>query len=539
MKTNKWVPASLSLAVAAVSVLSACSGGKEAGGDSGPKPPQAGFNATGMPIVSEKINLKMIAGKAPTTAPNWNETMLWTEYAKMTNVHVQWEMVPSENMAEKRNIMLAGGDYPDAFFTAAIPAPDLLKYGSQGVFVKLNDLIDKHAPNLKKILDEYPEVRKGLTMPDGNIYSFPTVYDPKFTSVLGGGKTWLRKEWLDKLNIPEPQTTEQFYEMLKAFKEKDPNGNGQADEIPLAGSSLASLVTYFKGAWGLGNKGARHANVDVDPQTNKLRFIPTDPKYKELLQYLNKLYAEGLINNDIFTVQANQFYATGAKGLYGVVVTTSPYTLMNQPGYFGASALKGPHGDQVYTAVGSPLAVPGAFVITDKNKHPEATVRWIDYLYGEEGSKMFFMGFEGKSYEKTASGELQYTKEITANPNGLTFEQALVKYVVWPGGGYPNIVRQQFFKGAESLPESVEAAERFAKYMPKELWPNFTFTAEENQRMSALTADINSYVNEMLAKFVSGKSTFAEWDTYVATLNKMRLDEFMQIYGAAYERYKK
>ncbi|GGD82860.1 extracellular solute-binding protein [Paenibacillus nasutitermitis] len=536
MKFNKTTAALLSLFVL-LSLLSACSGDGSNEAE-GAKPKESGINKMGMPIVADKINLKMVAGKAPTTASNWNEVMLWQEYEKLTNIHVTWEMVPNDNLTEKRNIMLAGGDYPDAFFTAAIPSTDLLKYGSQGVFIKLNDLIDQYAPNLKKLLDQYPEVRKGLTMPDGNIYSFPLIYDPQFTSVLGGGKVWIKKEWLDKLGLKEPETTGDFYNMLKAFKEKDPNGNNQADEIPFESVGLPTIISYFKGAWGIGTRGTGHANVDMD-NAGKLRFIPTDPNYKQMLEYLNKLYSEKLIAEDIFTIQANQFYATGAKGLYGATITTSPYTLMSQTGYIGASALKGPHGDQLYSSVGSPLAAPGAFVITDKNKSPEATVRWMDYLYGEEGSKMFFMGFEGKSYEKTASGDLQYTKEITANPNGLTIEQALVKYVVWPGGGYPNMVQQKFFKGAESQPESIQAAEKFKKYMPKEVWPTFNYTAEESTKMSALSADINTYVSEMAAKFVSGKASFSEWDNYVATLKKMRLDEYMQIYQAAYDRYKK
>jgi putative aldouronate transport system substrate-binding protein len=177
-------------------------------------------------------------------------------------------------------------------------------------------------------------------------------------------------------------------------------------------------------------------------------------------------------------------------------------------------------------------------VITDKNKHPEATMRWIDYLYSDEGSKMFFMGFKGQSYEELPNGEVKYTDEITNNPKGLTFEQALVKYVVWPGGGYPNIVRQKYFKGAEGLPESVEAAEKFSKFFPKEIWPSFSYTPEESERIAALEADINSYVNEMQAKFVSGKASFDEWDQYVATFKKMGLDEYMKIYTDAYNRYK-
>ncbi|WNQ10759.1 extracellular solute-binding protein [Paenibacillus aurantius] len=534
MNGRKWLSASLTGALA-VSVLAGCSGS----GDKEKAKGDVAVKTDGMPIVPEKVNLKMVAGKAPTTAPDWNNVMLWQEYEKLTNVHVDWEMVPFDSLAEKRNIMLTGGDYPDALFTAQIPTSELAKYGSQGIFIKLNDLIDKYAPNLKALMAKYPEVRKGLTMPDGNIYSFPTIYDPEFTSVLAGGKMWIKKEWLQKLNLPEPATTEEFYQTLKAIKEKDPNGNGQPDEVGYASVGIGPLITYLKGAWGLGNRGVRHGNVDMDPSSSgKLRFIPADPKYKEMLQYVQKLYSEGLIDKDIFTVQANQFYATGAKGVYGTMVTTGPYTLMKQEGYYGLGALKGPGGDQVYSAVGSALANPGAFVITDHNKNPEATVRWMDNLYSEEGNKMFFMGFEGKSYE-TKNGEFEYTKEITDNPNGLTFEQALVKYVVWPGGGYPNIVRQKYFKGAESRPEAVEAASRFSKQFPKEIWPIFSYTPEEDEKRVAMETDINSYVTEMQAKFITGKASFAEWDNYIATLKKMKLDDYMKIYQAAYDRYAK
>lgn len=512
--------------------ITACS--VEPGGDGAE---ELTFHPGGMPIVDPPITLRMIAGKAPTTAPDWNQVMLWQEYEKMTNIHVEWEMVPTDGLTEKRNILLAGGDYPDAFFTARIPSADLMKYGSQGVFIRLNDLIDQYAPNFKNILETYPEVKKGLTMPDGNIYSFGMILDPEFTSVLAGGKLWIKQSWLDALQWKEPETTEEFYQMLKAFKEKDPNGNGEADEIPYGGVGIEALITYLKGAWGLGNRGASHGNVDVDPATGELRFIPASPLYKEMLEYIHRLYAEELIDPNLFTVQANQFYATGSTGVYGSMITTSPYTLMNQTDYFGANALEGPHGDRLWSAVGASLSHPGAFVITDKNPHPEATVRWIDHLYSEEGSKMFFMGFEGLSYEETADGELQYTEEILNHPNGLTFEQALVKYVVWPGGGYPNIVRQKYFKGAESRPEAVEAAERFSLYFPEEIWPAFTYTEEETNRMAALSADIDSYVKEMQAKFISGDEPFSSWDQYVNTLHQMGLEEYMDIYQSAYERF--
>src|SRR5690625_8007954 len=94
-------------------------------------------------------------------------------------------------------------------------------------------MIEGYAPNISKVLDENPDIRKGLTFPDGNIYSIPTVYSPDFSSLLIGAKGWVNGDWLEWLDMDNPETTEEFYEYLKAVKETDLNGNGEQDEIPL------------------------------------------------------------------------------------------------------------------------------------------------------------------------------------------------------------------------------------------------------------------------------------------------------------------
>ncbi|WP_249716630.1 extracellular solute-binding protein [Paenibacillus sp. J31TS4] len=537
---KKWTAALVTSAVTA-SLVAGCGGGGDASGDSGKKgeAQNSNLNATGFPIVKEPIKLTFFTGKAATTANNWNETVIWKEYAKMTNINVDFQLVPFDNLTEKRNLSLASGDYPDAFHTTRMTNTDLVKYGSQGTFIKLNDLIDKYAPNLKKILDADPSIRKGITMADGNIYAFPLIYDQQFTSALLGAKLWYKKDWLDALGMKEPTTLDEFYEYLKAVKNTDLNKNGKADEIGYGGVGYADLLNKLKGSFGLMNRGTAQPNVDMDPKTNELRFVPTAPEYKEMLQYVNKLTKEGLIEKEITTIKSNQFYAKGAEGVYGSMVTTSPYTLMKQTTYVGMPMLKGPNGQDKFTAIRSPLVQTGAFVITDKNKNPEATVRWMDYFYSEEGNKMFFMGIKDQSYTETADGKVQYTDEITKNPQGLTLEQAVVKYVTWPGGSYPGIVRQKFFAGAEALPESIEAAKKVEPNLIKDIWPPFSFTDAENEKLITLQNDIHTYVTEMETKFITGTIPFTEWDNYVATIKKMGVDEYLKIYKAGYDRYKK
>lgn len=507
-------------------------------GDTGKKPeaekPVTSTNLTqsGMPVVKEPITIKIFSGKR-FASQNLNDIMLWNEYKKLTNVNVEWNDVNREQLIEKRNIILASGDYPDAFYGSRFTGTELLKYGQQGVLIKLNDLIEKHAPNLKRILDQNPDIKKAITLPDGNIYGLPTLTDPAFESMRSGSFMWYQKPLLDKLGVSEPKTTDELYSFLKQVKEKEPNF------IPLGGSKIDSLIPLIRGSWGLGNKGASHPNVDTDPKSGVLRFIPASTEYKEMLQYINKLYSEGLLDKDTFSANADQMIANGTQGKYAVHPGYNPEAVFKQQGYVGGLTLKGPHGDQLYANVGSLVGSLGNFVITKNNKNPEATMRWVDYLYSDEGAKMFFMGFENVTYKKTADGQYEYVDDIKKNPKGLTQDQAVAQYLTWPGGGYPGILKQPFFKGSEGMPASIEAVKKVNSLFPKEVWPAFTYTPEEADKMSALQTDINTYVTEMLAKFVTGNVPFTEWDKYTATLQKMGLDEYMKIYKAAYDRYKK
>ncbi|MBO0991743.1 extracellular solute-binding protein [Bacillus sp. SD088] len=493
------------------------------------------FNEEGFPIVNDTIELTFVA--PADAAPDWNDILVYNKYEEMTNMDIKWEMISKDGLKEKTNLMLAGGDYPDAFHSVGLSTQDLITYGGQGVLIPLNDLIDKYAPNLTKILDENPDIKQGITMPDGNIYSFPRIFDPEFTSVMAGWKLWINEDFLKALDMEEPETLDEFYEYLKAAKEQDPNGNGESDEIGLSASGDSNLINHFKGSFGLGNRGVAHQYVDVDPETNELRFIPIDDGYKEMLQYLNKLYSEGLIIEDLYTVKSEQTNARGTDGLFAATLTTNPESGYGREEYIGANTLEGPHGDKLYSNYRAPLVHSGAFSITDKNQYPEETVRWLDYFYGDEGSKFYFMGIEGETYVENEDGSVEYSDLINENPDGLSYVEAISKYLTWRGVTYPGIVKEAYFKGSEGLESSKAAAEKFVDDQPEEIWPPFNYTNEESEIMSSVGTDIEDFVIEAQAKFITGKTSFDEWDKYVETVKKVGLEQYMDIYQQAYDRY--
>jgi putative aldouronate transport system substrate-binding protein len=497
----------------------------------------AGLNATGFPIVKDSITLNMMASKNPLHG-EWKDMKVFQEYEKKTNIKVQWNTVPDNGFLERRNIALASGDLPDVFYRGKLTTMDMVNYGSQGILVPLNDLIEKHAPNLKAVFQKYPEVKKSITAPDGNIYALPQLAEHPSARTT---KLFINKKWLDKLGLPLPQTTDELYNTFKAIKEKDPNGNGKADEIPWSGdkSSFALLAT-LRGAWGIGNAG-NNDKLDIGAD-GKLRVHVMDPRYKEILEFMAKMYKEGLIDKEVFSQDPPQLYAKGFAATLGSASGNNVGFIVGQNyvnDYVGVPALKGPHGDQLVSAVAPLILQNGAFAITSKNKNQEATIRWIDFFYADEGSRFIQMGIEGETYKTLPDGNVEYTDLIVKNPNGLSLDQAIGQYSPWPGGGVPRLIVPKYDKGGHMSQSAVDATKLVEPFLPKKILPQLLFKQDEQDQVKAMEADLNTYITEMQVKFVTGAAPISEWDNYVSTLKKMNVDKWLALYQAAYDRFNK
>ncbi|MDF2649054.1 MAG: transporter substrate-binding protein [Paenibacillus sp.] len=522
-----------------LAVLSGC--GTNSGDSPGtPTSPKAGtasyLNEQAFPITKEPITLKVFVASTGNQV-DYNKMLLWQEYEKKTGIRIEWIQAPA-NAADKRNLLLASNDLPDIILKDNIDIITQADYGSQGVFVKLNDLIDKYGPNVKKALDKYPDVKKGLSMPDGSIYSLGYIDDGSSTKI--GNKLFINQKWLDNVGMKMPETTDDFYKVLKAFKEKDPNKNGLADEVPFSVPyGIGDLNLFLAGSFGLLNKGLANPDFDLDDNTNKLRFIYTQSGYRDMLEYLNKLYTEKLLDNEIFTLKSTQFTAKSEQGLIGAANAphTTAFGQKHGGEYYGVpTVLKGPKGYQYMSIARSSLRNVGNFIITKANKYPEASMRWVDFFYSEEGIKQYFMGFEGKTYN-VVNGEYVYTDEIQKNPNGFTLDQAVGQYLPYGGGNNPTIITDKYYKGGDNEPRTLQVVEQLKKSFPKDVWAPFSYKKEESEAIVAIRTDIRNYVAEMRAQFVTGKAPLSQWDTYVATLQKMGVDEYLKVSQVAYERY--
>lgn len=493
------------------------------------------LNQSGMPIVKEPVTFDVFAASNPADG-DWNDILIWNDYSEKTNININWEQVPDASLEEKRNLTLASDDIPDAFYASGINNLDLFKYGKQGTFIPLNDLIADHAPNLSKLMEEYPEVRQAITFPDGNIYSMPTIQDPDFLSLLVGARPWYNSAWLEKLDMAIPETTDEYYDYLVAIKNTDLIGDGSGNEIPYGGRNINELARWLRGSFGLSEQGQTYIDLADDNET--VRLVGTTEDYKDMLMYIRKLYEEELINQNIFTIEGDQFLASGSEEIYGSTVFYSPdETFGTDEGVFiGGLPLKGPEGYQSYSKSNAVGRVDG-LVLTKRNENPAAMVKWLDYFYTDEGARYQYMGIENETYEEQADGSFEYVEEITNSPNGLTLDQEIRKRLTWVGIWPPGVMKQDYFMGSETSPSSLEATDKLEPYLSEDSWPRFMYTEDETKVLTSKGADIEKYVTEMRDKFISGAQSFSDWDKYVQTLEGMGLEDYLEVQQAAFDRY--
>lgn len=491
------------------------------------------FNAVGFPIVNEKITLSLFSVKAPISG-DWEEMPFWKEMEKLTNIAFTFDLASPDSLAERKNLLLASGDYPDIFYGASISADEELTYGSQGIFVDLNDLIEKYAPNIKIYFEQNP-VYKGMTLaPDGNWYTLPFItLAPRDTVAT---KLWVNNEWLRNLNMEIPKTIDDYYNMLKAFKEKDPNQNGKADEIPMSFSQ--SQLSKTRGAI-LAAYGVMYRGINFDVKDGKVFFIPTSEPYKRYIMFMNKLYEEGLLDPESFTQTQQQYVSKGNQSLIGSFADLASYivdTMENYPKYTAIPPLTSDlNSEQIWPST-YPIHT-GQFAITDKNKYAEASIRWVDYFFTEEGGAFMSQGPEGLGWKYIDEERKMWEKII---PEGYASSEEY-RGTLTPNCGTftPGVVSSKFLLGLNAA-HVVNLEEQIAKaYLPymKDSFPMVKFTAKEQEEVATLSTDIEKYVGQMEARFITGEISIDKWDEYVENLKKMNVDRLTELYQVAYDRF--
>ena len=492
------------------------------------------FNTTGMPIVDEPVTLTVLTTRWGNMGDSFTNNEFLKELEEKSNVKINWQIQSLNDWGEQKGIMLAGGELPDIIMGfQTFNDSDIMS--NLDLFLPLNDLIESYMPNYKKAMEETPELRKIATFPDGNMYSMSKNLPLRPISC---NQPIINKVWLKNLNLEVPTTIDELYNVLKAFKEQDANGNGDPnDELPISGAKGLSMD--FLNPFGITDINGFKVMVNED---DTLTYYPTSEEYKEGIKWLHKLYSEGIIDPETFTQDDSMLSAKRQDPNVARVGLEYAWTPDSNFGKWSSEyevipPIKGYDGKQ-YTG-GDPNGVSSIMrnevMITKFCKNPEVAARWIDEFYTGEASIQNFWGGIGTVIAKHEDG----TYTLNDPPEGTSADAWYWDSSLRDFG--PKYISKEFEEKIKLSSVSGDGLKaelsKIADNTVTIPYPNVMFTNEENEERPTLTTDIDKYVESTRALWITEGGIDEGWEEYVEQLNAMGLRRLMEIYTAAYERY--
>ena len=555
-----------------ISVLSACSGSQNkstagsgsdpvssAGTDGDAFVHDSNLNLPGEvgegkdPICKDKVSLTIGLPQQPNVEDfETNKMTVWLE--EVGNYDLTFKIYPSEEYATQINLAATAGgkDLPDILLGGqGINDSLVASWGEAGTIIPLNDYYEHSAYYLKEAVqrtgtDFYPLI----TSADGNMYYVP-YYNQSLVSEYSA-KMWLYGPWIEKLNLDVPTTPEELRAVLRAFTQKDPNGNGKADEIGLISRNnndllwFAALMTPFQYL----SSGDPQMWWNIDQGTVTAAYATEG--FREGLKYLRSLFDEGLIDPLSFTNDLSQTQAllTQTDPIIGAYVYTSmsdiPASDARRSEYVGIAPLLSSDGTQ-YTPY-NPSAPQPSGLITSNCENPEAAFRLLDYLVSEEMSIWTRWGEKGVDWLVPEKNEISIFAD-------LGYPAVLQSVLPWgtlqnshwyQAGPYIRqygIALGEVWNGDKSntsyLISTIQG--EYTDKHPKEIISKLIYTQEEQETVTPLLASMVTYVKEMIANFCTNNDGMdinddAVWQQYLDQLNSIGLSQILECVQASYDR---
>ena len=475
--------------------------------------------------------------------------MEWLRLLEEENgVDVEWQQITAD-WDQKKSVMFAGGDIPDILVKATVTT-DFATYN--GLFENLAPYIDAgKMPNVAKMFEDHPELRVLCTDEKDGIYGIPNYRSlwPRTNRVL-----YINQTWLDNLGLQVPTTMDELEEVLIAFKNGDPNGNGDTtDEIPL---DFSGFPTFMLACFGVPMMNESDGYFVED---GKVKNYRVDERYKTFMQWLQKLYGEGLINEEVITQDYSKFQSLArGEGKTARVGVTLGWESGDRFGtevadqYTPMPALK-PHADsdesQVYWGYYSDNnSVNAATVALSANcKNKEAAVKFIDAFYAENmGIQVLFGGMNDVDKCIQDNGDGTYTvlppADSSIDAGTWKWTNSFADYSPYyiPDDMKDRLTMgedmQRVLEERKPLEATLDMMEEKCETYPSKF---ITYTTDENSDLAMAQANINNIVDQTYSAWLTepSRNIEEEWDAYVQSVYDIGLTQNLEIRQAAYERY--
>lgn len=467
---------------------------------------------------------------------------LWQRLKQETNVNVEFQFLGS-SAAEKFSLLVSSGGYGDVLAGGPIVnSVEASKYIAAGKFQPITDYItERSMPELYKDIQENKNIYKMITASDGEIYCLP-----KITGSEGHyleSPIWINKAWLDKLGLSVPTTTDEFIKVLRAFRDKDPNGNGLPDEIPyIACTSHSYMHTEaLLGMFGIATKDGTNDSF-VQVIDGKVTFMPITDAYKDGIKFLNQLYTEGLMWGDCFTANTSTLNAklTNDTCVVGCFTSTTPASSDYEDDYVCIAPPKAPGYTTCWYYHPAIDGSKNQFYVTDKCKNLSVLMAWMDKFYDLEIALEYEYGSVGDGrIVKNADGTYTILEVDTVESAKLSKDKPTLNNIIsttirsFTSSDYATKV---------TLPKNEQIMQKsyllYKDVINKELWPRPYYAPEDAYDADVYYADIDYQVVTNRAMWVTGKADVEkDWDKFVAKIKSLGIDEYLRILQKAYDAY--
>lgn len=462
----------------------------------------------------------VMAGLDSTQYRSWQNNLFFARMEEKTGVHFELRQYGDADTWTKTKAAMTkdAADLPDVLFMAALTGSECIQMRQNGVLIDLKPYLEADCPNLWALLQKYPEALSAITLPDGSIAALPFISVPSMENYM-----WINTEWLSTLHLSQPTTAQELVDVLTAFKERDPNRNGRQDEIPLGFLGPFDLK-FLAHAFGLICN-----DYNVFAEDGQVKFMPLEENFRLFVTWCRDLYSAGLLDKNGFLTTDELRRVTDSKATptYGMILTriaadlfkvtwSENYEIMMPLTY---------EGKQVYRSFSGP-ALRGTFAITAKCADPETVLKWVDYLYSEEGAVLASAGQENVDYLVDGDGTWRFVDSVQNR-----YEFFAAETLIDGSTEHPGVIAQDFQKrisGGAAVQKVLDGQERFAGYavMP---FPYYTLTAEQEQKIAPLQAQIGYYVDMQIARWVLGEEEISDqsFAAFEEKLKEMDIDGFL------------
>ncbi len=320
--------------------------------------------------------------------------------AELTGVALR--SVTSETVQDRVmsvNRIIRSGDLPDIIGGGELRS-QFNMFGPQGAFVQLDTLIPEHAPNLRAFFEANPDLLKAARAYDGHLYYIPYFQEGTFTRGY-----FIRQDWLDRLGLQQPQTVDEFYKVLVAFKTQDPNGNGLADEVPFFARDFSDLLSLSP-LWDARSSG-NNAELEFYIEDNEITHGLIQPEFRIVVRNLAKWYREGLVSRDLLEKRRADRDHMLRENLGGAThdwfASTASYNDNLKeiiPGFqflpmIPPASVSGRRVEETRRD----MITDHGWAISYTNPDPIATLEYFDFWFSEQGNRLQNFGIEGVHYD--------------------------------------------------------------------------------------------------------------------------------------------